>query len=137
MQQKGIESMAEVTGPISTLHGAHHAVPEGVMCDEHTDRPATHRVQGETDSFGCELIDMCDECHVAHKVEMAAYREEARRGQCEWCKGTATDLRDRRDPDEGSYGRVYRVCGACVKRQNEEAEEELERYGYYDDCGDF
>jgi len=33
------------------------------MCDDHQDRPATHRIQGETDSFGCEYIDWCDECY--------------------------------------------------------------------------
>jgi hypothetical protein len=106
------------------------------MCDDHPDRPATHRVQGETDSFGCELNDMCDECYATHKTAMAAYREEARTGECEWCKSLATDLRDRRDFEEGSCGRVYRVCGACVVRQNREAEEELERYGCYDNCDD-
>jgi hypothetical protein len=124
--------VSEVTGPISTLAGALHAVPEGTMCDEHPDRPATRRVQGETDSFGCEMADMCDECHATHKAAMAAYREEARSGMCEWCKSAATDLRDRRDSDEGLYGRVYRVCGACVKRENDRAQEEADYYGYND-----
>ena len=101
--------MSAITGPISTLPGALHSVPDGVMCDEHPDRPATHRMQGETDSFGCELIDMCDECHAEHKKEMAAYREQTRHGQCEWCQKAATDLRDRRDYEEGSCGRVSRV----------------------------
>lgn len=127
--------MANTTGPIGTLNGAIHSVPEGVMCDDHPDRPATRRVQGETDSFGCELHDMCDECYTAHKVAMVAYREEARHGACEWCKSAATDLRERRDYEEGFYGRVYRVCGACVKRENDRAQEEADYYGYsnYDD----
>ncbi|NPT59051.1 hypothetical protein [Paraburkholderia elongata] len=124
--------MAEVTGPISTLPGAHHAVPDGVMCDDHSDRPAMHRVQGETDSFGCELIDMCDECHAAYKREMAETAAERATGVCDWCGRQATDLRPRRDYEEGSYGRLYDVCGACIRRQNEEAEEELERSGWYD-----
>lgn len=124
--------MAEVTGPISTLPGAHHSVPAGVMCDEHADRPATHRVQGETDSFGAELNDMCDECHAAYKREMAETATERATGTCDWCGRSATDLRPRRDYEEGSYGRLYDVCGACIRRQNEEAEEELERSGWYD-----
>ena len=40
--------MADVTGPISTLSGAHHPVPNGQMCDDHEDRPAIARIQGET-----------------------------------------------------------------------------------------
>lgn len=124
--------MAEVTGPISTLPGAHHSVPAGVKCDEHPDRPATHRVQGETDSFGCELIDMCDECHATYKREMAETAVERATGTCEWCRKQATDLRSTRDYEEGSYGRLYDVCAACRKRANDEAQEELDRYGYYD-----
>lgn len=130
--------MSAVTGPISTLPGRHHEVPEGQMCDEHRDRPAVTRVQGETDSFGCEMIDMCQECLNAHKAfltspEAQAYRE----GECEWCKGHATDLRDARDYDEGMSGRVYRVCGACIKRVNDEATEELEANGYFDHQDDY
>jgi len=127
--------MADVTGPISTLPGSRHAPPDGEMCDDHPDRIATHRVQGETDSFGSEMHDMCKECFDRHLEEEREYREEARRGMCDWCKKEATDLRDRRDFEEGMYGRVYRVCGACVKAENERLQEELEESGYYDDWG--
>ena len=48
---------------VFTRSGSHHKVPAGTMCDDHQDRPATHRIQGETDSFGCEYIDWCDECY--------------------------------------------------------------------------
>jgi hypothetical protein len=108
--------MADVTGPISTLPGTEHKVPEGTMCDDHPDRPATHRVQGETDSFGSEMADMCDECY-------AKYREEVKNadtsGACEWCKNHADKLRLRRDYKEGLYGRVYQVCDECIKKENE------------------
>lgn len=117
--------MAEVTGPIRSLPGACHAVPNGTMCDDHPNVPATHRVQGETDSFGSELNDMCAACFTQHQASMAAYREEAATGCCDWCKQRATDLRDRRDWEEGSCGRVYRVCGACVRKENERLTEEL------------
>lgn len=119
--------MSDFTGPISTLPGAGHVLPEGTLCDEHPDRPAVARIQGETDSFGCELYDCCAECRDAMREEM----RQARHGQCEWCKQEATDLRDRRDDEEGSYGRVYSVCGSCVKRQEDRWQRELDSYG---DC---
>ncbi|WP_024516969.1 hypothetical protein [Bradyrhizobium sp. Tv2a-2] len=129
--------MADVTGPISTLAGAMHGVPDGQMCDRHPDRPAIARVQGETDSFGCEMHDMCKEClddHRAYKNSPEA--AERRKGKCEWCKNDATDLRDARDFEEGLSGRVYRVCGACINRQQDELRAELDDMdeGCDDDC---
>ena len=44
--------MADVTGPISTLPGSRHRVPDGQSCDTHSDRFAVYRIQGETDSTG-------------------------------------------------------------------------------------
>jgi len=120
--------MADVTGPISTLPGAHHAVPEGMECDYHPGTPATVRIQGETDSFGCEMEDLCDDCAKMRRKQMAEDRAEARRGKCEWCKSDATDLRDARDYDEGMYGPVYRVCGSCIRRRDEAIRKELARY---------
>ena len=125
--------MAEVIGPCSSLPGAHHPVPMGTTCDTHPGRPASHRVQGETDSFGAELNDMCQQCYEKHKVAMEKYREEHACGTCEWCGNSANDLRNRRDFEEGTCGRIYQVCGACVRKENEEAEEELRARGYYDD----
>lgn len=121
-------------GPVSSLPYSCHALPVGAMCDSHPRRKAVARVQGETDSFGCEYNDVCKEC----LKEIQDYREspEACSGMCEWCKKEATDLRDARDYDEGMAGRVYRVCGLCIKRRNDEAEEELRDSGYYDDCWD-
>jgi|GEM_PF-654994 len=121
--------MAHVIGPCSTLPGALHAVPEGTKCDDHPDRLAVKRVQGETDSFGAELNDMCDECYATMKSQLA----EDRSGCCDWCKQHATDLRNKRDFEEGSCGPVYRVCGACVKRENDRLAEELDaRDDHYD-----
>lgn len=129
--------MAAVTGPISSLPGTLYGAPDGTMCDDHPDRPATHRIQGETDSFGCEMNDYCDECYESYRAEIRAYAAEARCGKCDWCKKDATDLRDARDYDEGLCGPVYRVCGACIKRRNDEAAAELEQYDdYIDDWDD-
>ena len=124
--------MGDVTGPISTLPGSHHYLPDGAMCDQHQDRMAVARIQGETDSFGCELIDMCAECLAEDREYSNSV--EARTGECDWCHQQATDLRDRRDYEEGMSGRVYRVCGACVERVNAEMEAEYDdRFGGWED----
>ena len=120
--------MADVSGPVSTLPGSRWYVHEGTMCDNHPDRPAARRVQGATDSFGAEFIDLCQECI----DELKAHEAEDRAGRCDWCKQEATDLRLRRDYDEGSCGPVYSVCVACVKRDNERAAAELDEYDDYD-----
>lgn len=129
--------MADVTGPISTLPGsAHHHLPEGQKCDCHPDRPATVRYQGETDSFGCEMHDLCDECF---KEFRAADRSpEARTGRCDWCKHDATDLAPQRDIDEGMAGPVYDVCGTCRKKYDDELRAELAAYDdhYFGDDDD-
>lgn len=134
--------MADVTGPISTLAGTTRDVPEGMMCDNHPDQPAVVRVQGETDSFGCEMEDICQQCvdeRRAYRCSEAGQAEELewRTGACEWCKNHVTDLRDARDYEEGMCGRVYRVCGACIKRVNDEAAAELDAMGYYDPRDDW
>jgi hypothetical protein len=114
--------MADVTGPVSTLPGSRHAVPVGAMCDDHPDEPAVRRVQGETDSFGAELHDLCQACI----DEMDRHVKEARTGVCDWCKCDATDLRPRRDLDEGMCGPVYEVCGACVRKQIDRLNDEYD-----------
>jgi hypothetical protein len=125
--------MADVTGPISTLPGSSHN-PNGAMCDGHTDRLAVARIQGETDSFGSEMHDMCAECLEKHRAYLRSPEaQEDRKGRCEWCREYATDLRDARDYDEGMSGRLYRVCGSCVKQRNDEAWAELEEHNDWGD----
>lgn len=88
--------------------------------------------------MGCEMHHLCAECMEEHRAYLRSPEaEEHRRGQCEWCKGEATDLRDARDYEEGMCGRLYRVCGACIKRENDEAERELDARGYHDDWDDY
>ena len=52
--------------------------------------------------------------------------------------GSNRDLRDRRDFEEGMTGRVYRVCGACVKKENDYWGAESKAYDddQYDDESD-
>lgn len=110
-----------ITGPISSLPGAVHPVPAGTKCDEHPDRDAVSRVQGETDSFGAELNDCCAEC----EDRLAQIRGGLHSGQCDWCKKHRADLKPTRDYDEGSYGSVYNVCRECRRKQSNDAAEEL------------
>jgi len=122
--------VADVTGPISTLPGAAHGVPDGTMCDDHPDRPATHRVQGETDSFGSEMNDLCDECYEALRAELRAPQEAF---PCDFCKVVSSDRRPVRDYDEGMCGPVYYVCPDCRRRKRErEREEEADDDYHYD-----
>lgn len=125
--------MGDVTGPISSLPGSLHAVPAGCKCDDHSDRDAVARIQGETDSFGCEMIDMCAECLAEHR----SYEKELdRSGSCDWCGLHKPMLRETRDYDEGMCGRLYMVCAECRTRANEEAAAELNAMGW-DDLGDW
>lgn len=112
--------MADISGPTRSLPGALHNVPAGTMCDDHDDRPAVKRVQGETDSFGAEYIDWCQECYDNY----LATKDEASVGLCDRCAGEAK-LFAWRDWEEGSSGRVYHVCGDCRSRQADAAREEL------------
>lgn len=123
--------MSDVTGPISSLPGSRHTPPKDTRCDDHPDRPAVVRLQGETDSFGCEMHDLCAECLEEHRAHENS--PEARSGRCDWCKTDATDLRDRRDYEEGMTGPIYRVCGVCRQRRDDEDRQELEASGFYDD----
>lgn len=118
--------MADVTGPISTLPGAAHSVPDNVVCDTHQDRVATHRVQGETDSFGSEMHDMCDQCLEEYRAQIKAYQESEEESYCDWCKAWKPNklIQPRRDPDEGQAGPVYQVCDVCkAQAQKRDAEE--------------
>jgi hypothetical protein len=116
--------MADLTGPTSTLPGAAHDLPPGTMCDEHPKRPAVARIQGETDSFGSELIDCCEECRASIRASISAKRD----GYCEWCKTMAEDIRDHRDFEEGSSGPVYSVCAGCRSREQQRLERELSHF---------
>ena len=123
--------MADVTGPISSLPGSTHQLPDGAMCDTHQDRPAVARIQGETDSFGSEMHDVCAEC----RDEIRNHKDH---GRCDWCK-TEADLRPYRDLEEGSAGPVYQVCAECRRKDRARWAAEVEDdddYLYYDDGED-
>lgn len=115
--------MADVSnGPVATMPGSHHSVPEGTKCDEHSTVPAVRRIQGETDSFGCEYYDVCQACY---DKDVEDRKNRDRSGYCDWCKCHAPRVSPRRDFEEGSSGRLYDVCDACIKKESDRISEEL------------
>ena len=105
--------MAHVSGPTRSLPGSHHKLPAGIACDD-CGAPATHRIQGETDSFGAEYIDLCETCY-RKEQQLGATTESA----CDWCGKLASDTQPYRDMEEGMCGPVYQVCGDCRKKDAE------------------
>lgn len=107
--------MADITGPISTLPGSTHDVPKGTMCDDHPHRPAVKRVQGETDSYGSEMIDMCQKCYDKH----LKHKDDPVFGTCDCCKASQVQVFPRRSFEEGPAGRVYDYCKGCMDKERE------------------
>ena len=115
--------MADVTGPTTTLPGSGRAVPNKQTCDD-CGAPATHRLQGETDSMGAEWADLCDSCY---DKERERIRNEDRSGECEWCAEFSPRLFFTRDTlGEGLHGPVYQVCSRCIKRRDDAIDREYE-----------
>ena len=112
--------MASTGGPISSLPGKLLKLPENQICDEHPDRFAVYRVQGETDSFGYEAIDMCQECYDEYRQSLVDEQNNTENNKyCELGKHWTSNVRTVRDPDEGSCGPVYNGCPECIKKLNE------------------
>jgi hypothetical protein len=100
-------------GPVSTLPGATWKVQDHDRCDQHPEVPAFKKVQGETDSFGCEYVFMCKPCYDAY-IE---YESKPKTGYCESHGGEGNDIRRVRDYEEGMCGRLYSVCFECRVKQ--------------------
>jgi hypothetical protein len=99
------------SGPVSSLPGSSHPLPDGAKCDLHPDRNAVARIQGETDSMGCEYNLMCEQCLTEYRAEIQA--ERTKPSYCDWCKTMKIGCRTRRDYEEGMSGPVYNVCKEC------------------------
>ncbi len=96
------------------LPGSYRTIKESenISCED-CDKLATVKVQGETDSFGCEYIYLCKECH--EKIKLAEKKDNEGEKNCDWCKERKINVKPFRDLDEGNYGRVYSVCNECIK----------------------
>lgn len=116
--------MADVIGPGRQLPGSLLAVPNGMMCDYHPNVLAVKRVVGETDSFGSEVEDLCQECYDQHVHAMATTDSS---GRCDWCKQEKPELHSHRDIEEGSHGPVYQVCRECIDAERARWKEESGR----------
>lgn len=76
---------------------------------------ATVEIIGEVDSFGSERTYLCEN-HTTGWLRRN--RENTVVGQCDWCKEQDVRLHYRRDPEEGSSGRVYELCIHCAKKMS-------------------
>ena len=130
-----VELLGCSNGPVSTMPGSRTLIAAGVIhCDDHADRWAQYRVQGETDSFGCEYLHLCASCADAMRIASL----EPKDGYCEWHKGEGLNLRPFRDIDEGMAGPVYMTCQSCRDKVHLAAAEEMDARGSdgYDDYFD-
>ena len=123
-------------GRVSSMPGSFHSFPDGTVCDEHPDRPAVQRIQGETDSFGCEYFCVCQECLDAFRAERKALQGGSHLGPCS-CGASCVPLFARRDYDEGSAGPLYYKCRSCADKWDAAVRKEIEESGFYDNDYDF
>jgi hypothetical protein len=92
------------------------------------------RIQGETDSFGSELIDLCAACRARDEEESKNARERG----CEWCEKAGREktglVLPARDPDEGLCGPLYHVCDGCYERLHarDDRDDDYDEYVDYD-----
>lgn len=106
------------SGPVRTMPGSVSRVDSGTMCDEHPTFQAHKRVQGETDSFGCEYYYQCKICIVNDSLRQRE-NPSIEAGSCDWCKTHSPKLSHCRDFDEGMTGPVYRICIGCYAKELE------------------
>ena len=100
-------------------NGADSSICEGK--DYECKKRSTRRIQGETDSFGCEYFYLCEECYAVYLQEVEKESEET--STCQWCKKQAV-VSPTRDYTEGDHGPVYYVCAKCSAKQYQEMCEE-------------
>ena len=107
--------------------------PHGSTC-EMCKKDATKIIEGEIDSMGIELINLCDEHYEISKIA----RNKPISGKCDWCPNLSERLIFTRDyANEGISGPVSYVCRKCKSEQHkglQELEKLQERlYGVDDD----
>lgn len=121
-------------GPVSTMPGHRWELVEndgtfGCETDGCESVRASWKIQGETDSFGCEYFFLCQQCEENRQKELQEENENrfTAVSYCEWHRGPGTNVRPTRDIDgEGYSGPLYDVCGACRQKENERIAQELQ-----------
>jgi hypothetical protein len=114
---------------------------QSATCEqENCFRKAVIRLQGETDSFGAESAELCEECYkeglAKEAAERAAGTHWMQSAHCDWCKKSGVAVSHKRDTDgEGTSGPVYLVCDPCSDRYDaalaeEYRAEKLQKMGY-------
>lgn len=106
----------------------------GTKCYTHPERDATHRLCTESDSFGSEYENMCDECHEDYKKAKAAREEDPEQWETCKCGNREPHLIHYRDMDEGMHGPVYEHCSVCHEKWNQRIADE---YAFYDRDDDY
>lgn len=127
-------------GPVSSMPGNRWPHTEGFRCENEGEdggcaagTKADWKIQGETDSFGCEYFFLCNQCEEKRNARRLE-EEEKRDGYCSYHKGMGSNLRLKRDIlGEGTSGPVYDMCEDCRKRLNEDAEAEARLSDNHDD----
>jgi len=85
------------------------------------------------------MNDMCQECLDEHRAYLKSpERPNIARVFVSGARTRPTIFAHRRDFEEGMTGRIYRVCGACVTKENERLADEVDEFGddYWDDDDD-
>ena len=123
--------MAAGIGPNHYVTGQVLRCPYGQACDKHEERLAEVRVVGETDSFGSELVDMCQECFQDYLRDKRDAQDELVR--CQLCGSVTDTCKAWRDPEEGISGRHYMACQTCRHERERAFAEALSDAGEDDD----
>lgn len=97
-------------GPVNTIPGDIFLCGQGHSCINHENIIAEAAIQTETDSMGCEYKFVCPMCLTQHLKNCNNEQEL----YCEHC-GLLKNTKPRRDPEEGSSGRLYNICDECNK----------------------
>lgn len=105
----------------------------GTFCYEpgHDDRKAFKRICNESDSFGSEYYNFCEECWDTYQKALEKKRNDPEQWEhCRECGAKVPELISYRDMDEGMHGPVYEHCESCHVKMNERISREYEQdYG--------
>lgn len=113
-------------GPVSSMPGSSHPLKPGAKCDSHPNRWAVKRIQGETDSFGCEYHNMCQQCADEYAEAKKQLGGANHMGFCGGCGATEQrPLFALRDWEEGSSGPLYYRCRSCKTEWHRRDAEQL------------